>query len=123
MKAHIVACAIGEPANAVGVGVVDPGSVALSRSLSGYVTTADRHMLIFSFLSNNWTVPTRIAAPARKAKMPWYPYATMASEFCRGCCLACSICSPRSAAMVWERRRDWESGIALSRCTAALSKP
>ena len=35
------------------------GSVALSRSLSGYVTTADQHMLIFSFLSNNWTVPVR----------------------------------------------------------------
>jgi D-alanyl-D-alanine carboxypeptidase/D-alanyl-D-alanine-endopeptidase (penicillin-binding protein 4) len=33
------------------------GSVALARSLSGYVTTADHHMLIFSFLSNNWTVP------------------------------------------------------------------
>jgi len=33
------------------------GSVALARSLSGYVTTADRHMLIFSFLANNWTVP------------------------------------------------------------------
>lgn len=35
------------------------GSVALSRSLSGYVTTANGKMLIFSFLSNNWTVPTR----------------------------------------------------------------
>jgi D-alanyl-D-alanine carboxypeptidase/D-alanyl-D-alanine-endopeptidase (penicillin-binding protein 4) len=35
------------------------GSVALSRSLSGYVTTADGRMLIFSFLSNNWTVPVR----------------------------------------------------------------
>ncbi len=35
------------------------GSVAQSRSLSGYVTTADQHMLIFSFLSNNWTVPVR----------------------------------------------------------------
>jgi D-alanyl-D-alanine carboxypeptidase/D-alanyl-D-alanine-endopeptidase (penicillin-binding protein 4) len=35
------------------------GSVAMSRSLSGYVTTSDQHMLIFSFLSNNWTVPTR----------------------------------------------------------------
>jgi D-alanyl-D-alanine carboxypeptidase/D-alanyl-D-alanine-endopeptidase (penicillin-binding protein 4) len=34
------------------------GSVALSRSLSGYVTTADKRMLIFSFLSNNWTTPT-----------------------------------------------------------------
>jgi D-alanyl-D-alanine carboxypeptidase/D-alanyl-D-alanine-endopeptidase (penicillin-binding protein 4) len=35
------------------------GSVALSRSLSGYVTTADQHLLIFSFLSNNWTTPVR----------------------------------------------------------------
>ena len=35
------------------------GSVAQSRSLSGYVTTSDRHLLIFSFLSNNWTVPVR----------------------------------------------------------------
>jgi D-alanyl-D-alanine carboxypeptidase/D-alanyl-D-alanine-endopeptidase (penicillin-binding protein 4) len=35
------------------------GTVAQSRSLSGYVTTADNHMLIFSFLSNNFTVPTR----------------------------------------------------------------
>src|SRR5206468_6319677 len=35
------------------------GSVALSRSLSGYVTTENGRMLIFSFLSNNWTVPTR----------------------------------------------------------------
>jgi serine-type D-Ala-D-Ala carboxypeptidase/endopeptidase (penicillin-binding protein 4) len=33
------------------------GSVALARSLSGYVTTADHRMLIFSFLANNWTVP------------------------------------------------------------------
>jgi D-alanyl-D-alanine carboxypeptidase/D-alanyl-D-alanine-endopeptidase (penicillin-binding protein 4) len=35
------------------------GTVAQSRSLSGYVTTADGRMLIFSFLSNNFTVPTR----------------------------------------------------------------
>ena len=35
------------------------GSVALSRSLSGYVTTANGRMLIFSLLSNNWTVPVR----------------------------------------------------------------
>ncbi len=35
------------------------GSVALARSLSGYVTTADQHLLIFSFLCNNWTVPVR----------------------------------------------------------------
>src|SRR5258705_11343148 len=40
-------------------GPAKTGSVALSRSLSGYVTTADGRMLIFSFLSNNWTVPTR----------------------------------------------------------------
>ncbi|HXT18534.1 MAG TPA: D-alanyl-D-alanine carboxypeptidase/D-alanyl-D-alanine-endopeptidase [Gemmatimonadaceae bacterium] len=35
------------------------GTVAQSRSLSGYVTTADGHLLIFSFLSNNFTVPNR----------------------------------------------------------------
>jgi serine-type D-Ala-D-Ala carboxypeptidase/endopeptidase (penicillin-binding protein 4) len=35
------------------------GSVALSRSLSGFVTTANGRTLIFSFLSNNWTVPVR----------------------------------------------------------------
>jgi D-alanyl-D-alanine carboxypeptidase/D-alanyl-D-alanine-endopeptidase (penicillin-binding protein 4) len=35
------------------------GSVAMARSLSGYVTTADRRLLIFSFLCNNWTVPVR----------------------------------------------------------------
>jgi D-alanyl-D-alanine carboxypeptidase/D-alanyl-D-alanine-endopeptidase (penicillin-binding protein 4) len=33
------------------------GSVANARSLSGYVRTADGHPLIFSILSNNWTVP------------------------------------------------------------------
>ena len=35
------------------------GSVAMARSLSGYVTTADGKMLIFSFLANNWTVNIR----------------------------------------------------------------
>jgi D-alanyl-D-alanine carboxypeptidase/D-alanyl-D-alanine-endopeptidase (penicillin-binding protein 4) len=35
------------------------GSVALARSLSGYVTTANQRMLVFSFLCNNWTVPVR----------------------------------------------------------------
>lgn len=35
------------------------GSVALARSLSGYVTTADHHMLIFSVLANNWTANVR----------------------------------------------------------------
>ena len=33
------------------------GSVANARSLSGYVRTAGGRTLIFSFLSNNWTVP------------------------------------------------------------------
>jgi D-alanyl-D-alanine carboxypeptidase/D-alanyl-D-alanine-endopeptidase (penicillin-binding protein 4) len=37
------------------------GSVALARSLSGYVTSGNGRgrMLIFSFLANNWTVPVR----------------------------------------------------------------
>ena len=35
------------------------GTVDKARSLSGYVTTADGHMLIFSMLCNNYTVPTR----------------------------------------------------------------
>ena len=35
------------------------GSVAMARSLSGYVTTANGRLLIFSFLANNWTVNIR----------------------------------------------------------------
>lgn len=35
------------------------GTVDKARSLSGFVTTADGHMLVFSFLCNNFTVPTR----------------------------------------------------------------
>lgn len=35
------------------------GTVDKSRSLSGYVTTADGRMLIFSFLCNNFSVPNR----------------------------------------------------------------
>jgi D-alanyl-D-alanine carboxypeptidase/D-alanyl-D-alanine-endopeptidase (penicillin-binding protein 4) len=35
------------------------GFVDKARSLSGYVTTADGRMLLFSFLANNWTTPTR----------------------------------------------------------------
>ena len=35
------------------------GTVDKARSLSGYVTTADGQMLIFSLLCNNYTVPTR----------------------------------------------------------------
>jgi D-alanyl-D-alanine carboxypeptidase/D-alanyl-D-alanine-endopeptidase (penicillin-binding protein 4) len=33
------------------------GSIANARSLSGYVTTADGRVLVFSMLANNWTVP------------------------------------------------------------------
>jgi D-alanyl-D-alanine carboxypeptidase/D-alanyl-D-alanine-endopeptidase (penicillin-binding protein 4) len=33
------------------------GSLDMVRSLSGYVTTADRRQLIFSILANHWTVP------------------------------------------------------------------
>lgn len=35
------------------------GSVDKARSLSGYATTADGHLVIFSALCNNWTVPVR----------------------------------------------------------------
>jgi serine-type D-Ala-D-Ala carboxypeptidase/endopeptidase (penicillin-binding protein 4) len=35
------------------------GFVAQARSLSGYVTSADGQLLIYSMLSNNWTVPVR----------------------------------------------------------------
>jgi len=35
------------------------GSFTAARSLSGYVTTADHHMLLFSFLCNDFTVPIR----------------------------------------------------------------
>jgi len=35
------------------------GFVDKARSLSGYVTTADGRILLFSFLANNWTTPTR----------------------------------------------------------------
>jgi len=33
------------------------GTVAQARSLSGFVTTADHHLLIFSFLANNFAAP------------------------------------------------------------------
>jgi D-alanyl-D-alanine carboxypeptidase/D-alanyl-D-alanine-endopeptidase (penicillin-binding protein 4) len=35
------------------------GYVDRARSLSGYATSADGHLLIFSALCNNWTVPVR----------------------------------------------------------------
>jgi D-alanyl-D-alanine carboxypeptidase/D-alanyl-D-alanine-endopeptidase (penicillin-binding protein 4) len=35
------------------------GYIDRARSLSGYVTTADGHLLVFSFLANNWTVPVK----------------------------------------------------------------
>ncbi len=35
------------------------GFIDKARSLSGYVTTADGELLLFSILANNWTVPVR----------------------------------------------------------------
>jgi D-alanyl-D-alanine carboxypeptidase/D-alanyl-D-alanine-endopeptidase (penicillin-binding protein 4) len=35
------------------------GTLNMVRSLSGYVTTVDRHLLLFSILVNNWTTPVR----------------------------------------------------------------
>ncbi len=35
------------------------GTLDMVRSLSGYVTTADGHLLLFSVLANNWTVNVR----------------------------------------------------------------
>jgi D-alanyl-D-alanine carboxypeptidase/D-alanyl-D-alanine-endopeptidase (penicillin-binding protein 4) len=35
------------------------GTLDMVRSLSGYVSTADGRPLLFSMLSNNWTVPVR----------------------------------------------------------------
>ena len=43
------------------------GTVDKARSLSGYVTTADGHMLVFSFLCNNFTVPTRAVEKVQDA--------------------------------------------------------
>ncbi len=36
------------------------GFVSQARSLSGYVTSADGRLLIYSLLCNNWTVPVRV---------------------------------------------------------------
>lgn len=35
------------------------GTLDKARSLSGYVTTADGHLMLFSMMANNFTVPTR----------------------------------------------------------------
>ncbi|MBK8061330.1 MAG: D-alanyl-D-alanine carboxypeptidase [Gemmatimonadetes bacterium] len=35
------------------------GTLDMVRSLSGYVTTADGRLLLFSVLANHFTVPTR----------------------------------------------------------------
>jgi D-alanyl-D-alanine carboxypeptidase/D-alanyl-D-alanine-endopeptidase (penicillin-binding protein 4) len=35
------------------------GTLAMARSLSGYVTTGNQRMLIFSLLCNNWTTPVK----------------------------------------------------------------
>jgi D-alanyl-D-alanine carboxypeptidase/D-alanyl-D-alanine-endopeptidase (penicillin-binding protein 4) len=43
------------------------GTVDKARSLSGYVTTADGRLLLFSFLCNNFTVPTRAVEQVQDA--------------------------------------------------------
>ncbi|MDQ6612936.1 MAG: D-alanyl-D-alanine carboxypeptidase/D-alanyl-D-alanine-endopeptidase [Gemmatimonadota bacterium] len=43
------------------------GTVDKARSLSGYVTTADGHLLVFSLLCNNFTVPTRAVEKVQDA--------------------------------------------------------
>ncbi len=43
------------------------GTVDKARSLSGYVTTADGRMLVFSFLCNNFTVPNRAVEKVQDA--------------------------------------------------------
>jgi D-alanyl-D-alanine carboxypeptidase/D-alanyl-D-alanine-endopeptidase (penicillin-binding protein 4) len=99
------------------------GSVAQSRSLSGYVTTADRHMLIFSFLSNNWTVPIRSvervqdAIASRRCGFAEWPLASArrASVFsppslpfrrspCR-CATRSGSCSPKTSSRRSNTRR------------------
>jgi serine-type D-Ala-D-Ala carboxypeptidase/endopeptidase (penicillin-binding protein 4) len=35
------------------------GTIDKARALSGYVTTADGEMVLFSIIANNYTVPTR----------------------------------------------------------------
>ena len=58
------------------------GFVDKARSLSGYVTTADGELLVFSLLCNNYTVPTREvervqdAIATRLAGMRWRDVAT-----------------------------------------------
>jgi D-alanyl-D-alanine carboxypeptidase/D-alanyl-D-alanine-endopeptidase (penicillin-binding protein 4) len=43
------------------------GTVDKARSLSGYVTTADGRVLVFSFLCNNFSVPTRMVEQVQDA--------------------------------------------------------
>ena len=45
------------------------GTVDKARSLSGYVTTADGELLVFSMLCNNFTVPTRAVERVQDAVM------------------------------------------------------
>ena len=45
------------------------GTLDKVRTLSGYVTTADGRMLLFSFLCNNFTAPTRAVEQVQDAML------------------------------------------------------
>jgi D-alanyl-D-alanine carboxypeptidase/D-alanyl-D-alanine-endopeptidase (penicillin-binding protein 4) len=47
------------------------GTLDKARALSGYVTTADGHVLLFSMIANNHTVPTREVERVQDALLAW----------------------------------------------------
>jgi D-alanyl-D-alanine carboxypeptidase/D-alanyl-D-alanine-endopeptidase (penicillin-binding protein 4) len=47
------------------------GTLDKARALSGYVTTADGQILLFSMLANNHTVPTREVERVQDALLAW----------------------------------------------------
>ncbi len=53
------------------------GTLDRVRALSGFVTTADGHTLLFSILANNHTVPTREVERVQDAMMRWLSEMTL----------------------------------------------
>ncbi|MBX3132224.1 MAG: D-alanyl-D-alanine carboxypeptidase/D-alanyl-D-alanine-endopeptidase [Gemmatimonadaceae bacterium] len=53
------------------------GTLDRVRSLSGYVTTADGRVLLFSMLANNHTVPTREVERVQDALLDWLSQMTL----------------------------------------------